>query len=141
MLPPPPPEETMPLVFRALQRAAKPELLNEEWMLLENTGPGVLSANGWSIEVQRGSGRPRALGTLEPGFLLQPGDKVRLVTGTASKKAQGAPPPEEGVKNYHLFLREPILVAKGLVLHVKLKQLEVAHATFDPEAKHGIAAA
>jgi hypothetical protein len=131
----------MALVFRALQRAPKPDLLNEEWMLLENTGPGVLSAKGWSIEVQRGTHRPRALGTLEPGFLLQPGEKVRLVTGTASRKAQGTPPPEEGVKNYHLFLREPILAQPGLILHVKLKQLEVARATFDPEAKHGIAQA
>jgi hypothetical protein len=130
----------MSLVIQTLHRASAPELLNEEWMVIENTGPAPLSSSGWSIEVGRKGQRPHALGTLQPGFLLQPGARMRLVTGTASKKAQGAPPVEEGLPNYHLFLREPVLKAPGLVLHVKLKQHVLASVTFDPDAPHGIAA-
>jgi hypothetical protein len=131
----------MALAFVTLHRAEKPELLNEEWIVLENTGPGLLNSGGWSIEVSRGKGRPRPLGQLKPGFVLQAGEKIRLVTGTASKKAQGAPPVEEGLKNYFLFLREPLLAAKGIVLHVRLNQHELARAQFDPDAKSGIASA
>ena len=131
----------MPLVFQALHRAPSPELLNEEWMILENSGPGVLAAAGWTLEVARKGQRPHPLGTLQPGFILQAGEKIRLVTGTASKKSQGAPPADEGVKNYHLFLREPVLCAPGLVLHIKLKQHIVGTVTFDPAAQNGIAGA
>jgi|SRR5579871_2072334 len=129
----------MALVFRELHRAAKLELLNEEWMVLENTGTGILNSAGWSVEVSRGKGRSHPLGQLKPGFVIHAGEKIRLVTGTASKKAQGTPPPEEGMKNYFLFLREPVLQAPGTVLHVKLNQHELARATFDPDAKSGIA--
>jgi hypothetical protein len=134
-----PSEVAMPLVFRTLHRAGKPELLNEEWLIVENTGPGPLSSAGWTLAVAAGRGqRPRPLGTMQPGFMIKPGEKVRLVTGTPSKKAQGAPPPEEGVKNYHLFLREAVLARPGQVLSLLLKQAELARATFDPEAPDGI---
>jgi hypothetical protein len=129
----------MALVFHSLHRAPRPELLNEEWIILENTGPGVLHAGGWSIEVGRKGHRLHALGTLQPGFALQAGERVRIVTGTASKKAQGETPVEEGLKNYHLFLREPILKAAGLLLSIRLKQHELALAQFDPDAERGIA--
>ncbi len=130
----------MALVFRTLHPAPKPDLLNEEWILLENTGPGVLTAAGWTLSVAQAGKRPRPLGTLQPGFTLQPGDKVRLVTGTPSKKSQGSAPPEEGVKNYHLFLKEPVLARGGLVVSIHLKQLEVARAVYDPQGHEGIRA-
>lgn len=131
----------MPLVFRSLHRADKPDLLNEEWIVVENTGPGVLSASGWTLSVARGKGqRSSPLGTLSPGFVIKPGEKVRLVTGTPSKKSQGTPPPEDGMKSYHLFLREPVLSRPGQVLFIQLKQMELARATFDPEAPEGIRA-
>jgi hypothetical protein len=130
----------MALVFRSLHRAPKPELLNEEWIVLENTGPGVLNANGWTISVSQKGQRARPLGTLQPGFVIHAGEKVRLVTGTPSKKAQGTPPAEEGgLKNYHLFLREPVLMRPGQQLLVLLNQLELARATWRPEAADGIA--
>ncbi|MSP59273.1 MAG: hypothetical protein EXR72_02845 [Myxococcales bacterium] len=129
----------MSLVVRSLHRPEKPELLNEEWIVLENTGPGVLASGGWTIEVGNRGFRPHPLGTLQPGFVMQPGEKVRLITGTASKKAQGTPAVEEGMKNYHLFLREPVLKKAGLVVQVKLKQLTLATVTFDPDAENGIA--
>jgi hypothetical protein len=135
----------MALVFRALHAAPSRDLLNEEWMLVENTGQGVLNSSGWSITVGNASGqRPRVLGQLAPGFLMQPGDKVRLVTGTPGKKSLGAPPPEDaaaGIKNYFLFLREPILTRAGLVVRVTLNQMELARAGFAPSEVDGIAKA
>jgi len=128
----------MALVFRTLHAAPKSELLNEEWMILENTGPGALTAAGWTLSVATGGKRPHPLGTLQPGFTLKAGEKVRLVTGTPSKKSQGSAPPEEGIKSYHLFLKEPVLERAGIVVFVHLKQLEVARAVYDAQAPEGI---
>lgn len=128
----------MALVFRTLHPASQPDLLNEEWIVLENTGPGVLTAAGWTLSVSSPGKRPRPLGTLQPGFTLQSGDKVRLVTGTPSKKSQGTPPAEDGIKSYHLFLKEPVLARGGLTISIHLKQLEVAKAVHDPQAPEGI---
>ena len=131
----------MALVFRSLHRAEKAELLNEEWLIVENTGPNLLNTAGWTVAVARRKGqRSHPLGTLKPGFVIQPGERVRLVTGTPAKKSQGEPPPEEGFRSYHLFLREPVLSRPGLVLTVLLNQLEVARAIFDPESPDGMRA-
>ena len=130
----------MALVIRALHRPKTTELLNDEWLLLENTGPNVISAQGCALTVARSENeRPHPLGTLDPGFVLQPNEKIRLVTGTPSKKAQGTPPDEKDVKNYHLFLREAVLAKPGLVVRLSLKQLELAKAVFSPDGKDGIA--
>ena len=130
----------MPLVFRELHKAKSPDLLNEEWLLLENTGPAVVTAQKVELTVaRRPSDRPHPLGTLDPGFILHPNGKIRLVTGTPSKKAHGTPPDEKGdVKNYHLFLREPVLTTPGMVVRVSQKQQELAKAIYAPKAKHGI---
>src|SRR4051812_48126017 len=117
----------MALVFRELHKPTTKEALNEEYLLLENTGPNIVSAQGCAVTVARRVGdRARPLGTLDPGFVLQPNEKIRLVTGTPSKKAQGAPPDDKEIKNYHLFLREPVLTAAGIVVRVTLKQMELA---------------
>ena len=130
----------MALVIRTLHRNQKPELLNDEWLLVENTGPGVVNAQGCAVTVARGpNDRPRPLGTLDPGFVLHPNEKIRLVTGTPSKKSQGEPPDEKGVKNYHLFLREPLLAKPGVVVRLALNQLELARAVWKPDAPNGIA--
>ena len=84
---------------------------------------------------KNGQERARPLGTLDPGFVLHANEKIRLVTGSPSKKAQGEPPAEDGVKNYHLLLREPVLVRRGTVVRVALKQLELAKAIFAPDAE------
>ncbi|HEX8953109.1 MAG TPA: hypothetical protein VF997_15775 [Polyangia bacterium] len=130
----------MALVFRELHKAKSPDLLNEEWLLLENTGPSVVTAHKVDLTVaRRAADRPHPLGTLDPGFTLQPNQKIRLVTGTPSKKAQGTPPDEKGdVKNYHLFLREPVLKTPGMVVRVSQKQQELAKAIFAPKSKDGI---
>lgn len=130
----------MALVFRELHAAKSPDLLNEEWLLLENTGPNVVTAQKVELTVaRRPAERPHPLGKLDPGFILQPNEKIRLVTGTPSKKAQGTPPEEKGeVKNYHLFLRERVLSTPGMVVRVSQKQQELARATYAPKAKDGI---
>ena len=130
----------MPLVIRELHRASNVDALNEEWMVLENTGPAPVTAHGCSLSVAKNAKeRPKILGTIDPGFVLRPGDQIRLVTGTASKKAQGTPPTEtERLKNYHLFLKEPMLRGPGNVVRLSLKQLELARGTFKPDAPHGI---
>jgi hypothetical protein len=132
----------MALVFRELHKAKSPDLLNEEWLLLENTGPNVVNAQKGELTVaRRATDRPHPLGTLDPGFILKPSEKIRLVSGTPSKKAHGTPPEEKGeVKNYHLFLREPVLTAAGIVLRISIKQQELARAVFAPEKKGGIEA-
>lgn len=131
----------MALVIRQLHAARSPEMLNDEWLLIENTGPGLLNAAGWALLVGKTGQRPHQLGTLQPGFILQSGEKMRLVTGSPGTKAHGAPPDEsEGVKNYFLFLRKPVLERSGLVVHVALHQLELAHAAFAPDQQDGIAA-
>jgi hypothetical protein len=132
----------MPLIFRELHPAKSPDMLNEEWLLLENTGPNVVNAHGCAVTVaRRASDRGRPLGTLDPGFILKPNEKIRLVTGTPSKKAQGAPPEDKEIRNYHLFLREPVLSAAGLVVRVSIKQQELARAVFAPDQKDGLAEA
>ena len=130
----------MPLVITELHKAKDPDALNEEWLLLENTGPNPINAAGCAVTVARSSSdRPRPLGTLDPGFVLHPKEKIRLVTGSPSKKSQGTPPAEKGdLKNYHLFLKEPMLSKPGQVIAVALKQLELARAIFQPDAKNGI---
>jgi hypothetical protein len=130
----------MALLFRELHRAPHADALNEEWMILENTGPGIVKAQGCSLTVAKNaSERPRALGTLEPGFVLGPNERIRLVSGAPMRKAQGTPPAEEdGLKNYHLFLKQPALTRPGVVVRLSLKQLELAKAVYGDEAKDGI---
>jgi hypothetical protein len=132
----------MPLVFRVLHSASSSEALNDEWMILENTGPGPLTSAGCTLTAARHPHqRPRPLGTLDPGFFLQPNEKIRLVSGSPSKKAHGPAPDEKEMKNYHLFLREPVLRQAGMVVRITLKQLEMARAVFAPDASDGLAKA
>jgi hypothetical protein len=129
----------MPLVFRELHKSKSPDKLNEEWLLLENTGPSVVTAQKVELTVaRRATDRPHPLGTLDPGFILHPNEKIRLVTGTPSKKAHGTPPEEKDIKNYHLFLREPVLKSAGMIVRVTQKQQELAKATYAPTSKTGI---
>jgi hypothetical protein len=130
----------MALVFRELHKSSAPDKLNEEWLLLENTGPTVVTAHKVDLTVaRRPADRPHPLGTLDPGFILQPNQKIRLVTGTPSKKAHGTPPDEkDDIKNYHLFLKEPVLSKAGIVVRVTQKQMELAKAVYAPAKKTGI---
>jgi hypothetical protein len=115
-------------------------LLNEEWFIVENTGDRPFSTSGCSVLVSGGGGKGklRIVGTLDPGFTLKPGERVRIVTGSPGKKAHG-PAPEGEPRNYHLFLAEPLFRGKGGSVALAIKQHEVARATLDPEAPGGVA--
>ncbi len=129
----------MALIFRTLHATKEADALNQEWMILENTGANAVTSAGCALTIsKKANERPHPLGTLDPGFVLQPQEKVRLVTGTPSKKSQGAPPAEDGIKNYHLFLKERVLRGPGTVVRISLKQHELAKAVFAPTAKNGI---
>jgi hypothetical protein len=129
----------MALLFRSLHRSPAKEALNEEWLILENTGPNPVNAHGCALTVAKNEHqRPRPLGTLDPGFVLHPNEKIRLITGSPAKKSQGKPPEEKEMKNYHLFLREPVLAHPGIVVRVAMRQLELAKATFKPDAPDGL---
>src|SRR5262249_5101204 len=107
--------------------------LNSEWFVVENVGDKPFSTAGCTVSVGKGAkaGRLRAVGTLDPGFTIAPGEQVRVVTGNPAKKAHGpAPEPVDDVKTYHLFLSAPLLSGAGTVVAMSLKQHELARATF-----------
>lgn len=128
------------LAVRQIKTIAKKGPLNEEWFIVENVSDKPLSTAGCAIGVGKGPGRVRVLGTLDPGFSIAPGEKVRVVTGNPGKKSQGAPPDEPGVKNYHLFHGEQLVPSAGTTVALLLRQLEIARGTYDPAAPGGVAA-
>jgi len=131
----------MQIEIREIHAAGKTGPLNDEWFLIENTGDAPFSTNGCAIGVARGSGRLRAIGTLDPGFTIAPGEKVRIVTGNPAKKAHGKPPEVADVRNYHLFQVDPLLRdGAGTAIAITLRQHEVARALFDPKVESGVAA-
>jgi len=131
----------MPLVFEEIHATTDPKRTNEEWFVLANHGPTAVSTAGLSVVVNRPGKRGAVLGQIDPGFLLQPGEKILVVTGTPGKKSQGEPPTREGHRVYHLFQREPLLRGNGTIVRFALNQMDVAKVTYDKEAKNGIAAA
>src|SRR4051794_33501901 len=83
------------LAIRELHAAAAPDLLNEEWFIIENVSGSSINVRGCVLTVaENAHRRPHMLGTLDPGFVLSPGAKIRVVTGSAARKAEGTPPAE-----------------------------------------------
>ena len=65
------------------------DAFQEEWIVIENTTANSLSVRGCSLTVAENvNRRPHALGQLEPGFILESGARIRLITGSPAKKAQ-----------------------------------------------------
>jgi hypothetical protein len=112
--------------------------LNDEWLVLENVGDTPFSTRNCALRVaRRGSRRRRELGTIDPGFVLAPGDTVRIITGNPAKKSHGEAP-ADSVTNYNLFLGAPYL-EPGVVVSLALRSHELASAEFDPDAERGVA--
>ncbi len=118
--------------------ADDPKSLNTEWFVLENAGDKPFSTRNCTLGVSRGGKKRVDLGTLDPGFTLAPGDKVRVITGSPGKKAHGKAP-EDGVTNYSLFLNAPVLRGPGTVLVFHLRSHVLATAKYDPAAAAGVA--
>ena len=131
----------MALVFKEAHAAPDKKRINEEWFVLENAGASAVSTAGLQVAAGRKGKRPSVLGVIDPGFTLQPGEKILVVSGYPGKKSHGDPPAREGMRTYHLLQREGLLQGGGTIIRLTLNQVEVARLVYDPEAPTGIAAA
>lgn len=131
----------MAIRFVEIKPAENPEALNTEWVILENVGKTPFNTRGCGMTVgRRGSAKKSLLGIIDPGFVLGPGERTRLLTGNPGTQVHG-PAPEDGVKNYYLFLPRTYLQGAGTVLTLVLRGLPVSKAEFDPAQPNGVAAA
>jgi len=130
----------MALVFREAHAAPDKKKINEEWFVLENTGGSVVSTGGLQVVAARKGKRGSVLGVIDPGFMLQPGEKIIVVSGVPGKKSHGEPPTRDGLRVYHLFQREGLLVGEGTIIRLAMNQVEVARITYDPATPTGLAA-
>ena len=129
----------MAIRFVEIKAAESAEALNSEWVILENDGKAPFNTRGCGMTVgRRGSNKKSLLGIIDPGFVLHPGERVRMCTGNPGTQAHGAAP-EDGVKNYFLFLPKPYLAGPGTVLTLVLRGLPVSKAEFDPSKPSGVA--
>jgi hypothetical protein len=131
----------MPLVFEEVHAAPDVKKVNEEWFILANQGASPVSTAGLAVLVSRPGKRGSVLGHIDPGFTLQPGEKILIVSGMPGKKAQGEPPTRDGLRVYHLMQREGLIKGNGTVVRFALNQLDVAKVTYDKNAATGVAAA
>lgn len=130
----------MALKIVEIHPAEQSEALNTEWFVLENGGDKPFSTKNCTLSItRRGSKKRIELGTLDPGFTIAPGERVRLVTGSPGKKVQGNPP-EDDTRNYNLFLGSEVLRGAGTVLVFGLRSHALASAEFDPTATGGVGA-
>jgi hypothetical protein len=129
----------MAIRFVEIKASDSPEALNSEWVILENNGKNPFNTRGCGMTVgRRGSAKKSLLGIIDPGFVLAPGERMRMLTGNPGTQAHG-PVPEDGTTNYHLFLPRTYVGAAGTVLTLVLRGLPVAKAEFDPARPNGIA--
>ena len=86
----------MAIRFVEIHAAATPAELNTEWVILENDGKLPFVTRGCGMTVgRRGQSKRKELGIIDPGFVLQPGTRVRMLTGSPGVADQGTPP-EDG---------------------------------------------
>ena len=137
----------MALMFREAHAAPEKKRINEEYFILENDGATAINTARLQVISTRvprpGQKAPRGsmLGIIDPGFMLQPGEKILVVSGVPGKKSHGEPPARDGMRTYHLFQQEALLAAPGTIIKLALNQLEVAKLIYDPEAPKGVVVA
>ena len=129
----------MPLMFREAHATADKKQLNGEWFVLENAGATSISTGGLQVISGKKGQRGSVLGTIDPGFMLQPGEKILVVSGIPGKKSHGDPPARDGMLTYHLFQKEPLLRGDGTIIRLAMNQLEVARFVYDRSAPSGVA--
>ena len=128
----------MPLVFEEVHAAPDKKKVNEEFFVLANRGASAVSTAGLQVIVSRPGKRGSVMGQIDPGFVLQPGEKILILSGIPGKQAQGEPPAREGMRTYYLFQREGLLKGRGTTVRFALNQVDVARATYDSTAPNGI---
>ena len=130
----------MAIRFVEIKPADSTDTLNSEWVILENVGKTPFNTRGCGMTVgKKGSAKKSLLGIIDPGFVLGPGEKMRMCTGNPATEKHGPPPGEEAVKNYFLFLPRTYVGAPGTVLTLVLRGLPVAKAEYQPDAPGGVA--
>ncbi len=131
----------MAIRFVEIHPATEAELLNTEWVVLENDGKQPFQTRGCGVTVSmRGQTKRSVLGVIDPGFLLAPGEKVRMLTGSPGKEGEGEPPAEtDGIKNYYLLLPRTYLRGAGTTLTMTLRGMPVCKVEHDPAAPGGVA--
>ena len=129
----------MPLVFEEVHAAPDKKHVNQEWFILANTGASPVSTAGLQVIVSMPGKRGSVMGQIDPGFLLQPGERILIVSGIPGKVSQGDPPVREGMRSYHLFQREGLLRGSGTTLRFAMNQVDIARVTYDREAPTGVA--
>ena len=131
----------MALIFREAHAAPDKKKLNEEYFVLENNGGVAVSTSGLQVIAGRKGKRGSVLGVIDPGFMLQPGEKIIVVSGFPGKKSHGEPPTRDGMRVYHLLQREGLLQGTGTTIRLALNQMEIARLEYDAEKPDGVAAA
>ena len=129
----------MPLVFEEAHAAPDKKKVNEEFFVLANQGATAVSTAGLQVIVTRPGKRGSVMGQIDPGFVLQPGEKILIISGIPGKQAQGEPPVREGMRTYHLFQREGLLKGNGTTVRFAINQVDVARVTYDRNSASGIA--
>jgi hypothetical protein len=129
----------MPLVFEEAHAAPDKKKVNEECFVLANHGASAVSTAGLQVIVSRPGKRGSVMGQIDPGFVLQPGEKMLILSGIPGKQAQGEPPVREGMRTYYLFQREGLLKGRGTTIRFAINQVDVARVTYDGSAPSGIA--
>ncbi|MCA9668360.1 MAG: hypothetical protein KC503_22370 [Myxococcales bacterium] len=112
-----------------IQGIGKKGLLNHEWIALTNVGDAPFNTEGCSITTTSGGARPRVVTTMKAGVVIQPGEKVRLVSGSSGKKSHGDAP-DDDYRNVFLFLKARYLDKTGLLVRISLGQHEVARTHY-----------
>ncbi len=131
----------MPIEFVEMHAAENSKLLNTEWFVLKNDTEKVFTTRGCTVEVSRkGSKKTRALGTMDPGFSMAPGESVRVITGNPGRKAHGKVPAADEMKNYNLFLGASYIKGDGTIVTLRLRSLSLASAEYGSKAERGLAA-
>jgi hypothetical protein len=131
----------MALIFREAHASSDKKKLNEEYFVLENTGGVAVSTGGLQVIAGRKGKRGSVLGVIDPGFMLQPGEKIIVVSGFPGKKSHGEPPARDGMRVYHLLQREGLLQGTGTTIRLALNQMEIARFEYDAAKPDGIAPA
>jgi hypothetical protein len=131
----------MPLVFVEVHAAPDKKKVNEEFFVLANQGASAVSTAGLQVIVSRPGKRGSVMGQIDPGFVLQPSEKILILSGVPGKQAQGEPPVREGIRTYYLFQREGLLKGNGTTVRFAINQVDVARVTFDRNSATGIAPA
>jgi hypothetical protein len=128
----------MPLIFEEVHAAPDKKKVNEEYFVLANTGASAVSTAGLHVIVNRPGKRGSVMGQIDPGFVLQPGEKILILSGIPGKQSQGEPPVRDGMRTYYLFQREGLLHGTGTTLRFAMNQVDVARVTYQKDAPTGV---